>query len=100
MQIAESYVSLNERASIRRTPYRDRINAFYWYWTRKEAYLKAWGRGLAIALSSFTVSPKIDQPQISVSDRGPLRSGIYGDRPDTGWVYISDYLGQRLHGNR
>jgi len=55
MQIAEGYFSAAEVAVLRQTSPSERIEAFYSCWTRKEAYLKARGQGLMIALSSFTV---------------------------------------------
>lgn len=54
--IAGYFFSRRERASLKRLPQNDYLNGFYRCWTRKEAFVKAHGSGLAIALDSFDVS--------------------------------------------
>jgi 4'-phosphopantetheinyl transferase len=55
-RLAEQYFSAQEITALRALPISDRIEAFFRCWTRKEAYIKARGRGLSISLASFTVS--------------------------------------------
>ncbi|MBK1785449.1 4'-phosphopantetheinyl transferase family protein [Prauserella cavernicola] len=46
-----------ERAALTGLSERERTEAFFRYWTRKEAVMKATGRGLRIPLGSLTMSP-------------------------------------------
>jgi 4'-phosphopantetheinyl transferase len=55
-QIAARFFSPAEYAVYQRTPQALQRQAFLNCWTRKEAYIKARGDGLAIALDSFDVS--------------------------------------------
>lgn len=54
--LAEMVFSAQEQRDLQRHVGPDRIAAFYRGWTRKEAYLKACGSGLARALDSFDVT--------------------------------------------
>lgn len=54
-QIADRFFAHAESAALRAIPAEDRRAAFYRAWTRKEAYLKAWGTGLAFASDRFTI---------------------------------------------
>ena len=55
-QIAERYFSARENAVFRALPAHEKLWAFFNCWTRKEAYLKALGDGLARPLDEFDVS--------------------------------------------
>jgi 4'-phosphopantetheinyl transferase len=55
-QIAQRNFSVNEASVLSRLPDRQKLEAFFNCWTRKEAYLKALGDGLARPLDSFEVS--------------------------------------------
>lgn len=59
--LAARFFSPRENAGLRALPARDRRTAFYACWTRKEAYVKAKGDGLAIALDQFSVTVAPDQ---------------------------------------
>jgi len=59
MEVAQSNFTENEVAKLHAIADPEaRQRAFYCYWTRKEAIVKADGRGLLLSLSSFDVSPE------------------------------------------
>ena len=55
-KLAERFFSPREAAVLRALPEQLRKEGFFNCWTRKEAYIKAEGEGMAIPLSSFDVS--------------------------------------------
>jgi len=55
-QLAERFFSPREVAVLRTLPVHLRQEGFFTCWTRKEAYLKARGEGLMLALEQFEVS--------------------------------------------
>jgi 4'-phosphopantetheinyl transferase len=54
-QIAEHYFSPRERAILATQVGDELYRTFYTYWTRKEAYLKACGEGLALLTTQLDV---------------------------------------------
>jgi 4'-phosphopantetheinyl transferase len=63
--LSERLFSVRERAALRELPDRLRIAAFFACWTRKEAFLKATGDGLAFPLADFSVTAHPDlHPEI------------------------------------
>jgi 4'-phosphopantetheinyl transferase len=54
--MAERFFTRNEALSLARLNDADRVTAFFNAWTRKEAIVKAIGRGLSIALDAFEVT--------------------------------------------
>jgi 4'-phosphopantetheinyl transferase len=55
-KLVQRYFSETEVAAYEALPMAERRAAFFRCWTRKEAYIKALGRGLSLPLSSFDVS--------------------------------------------
>nr|AFB69907.1 PPTase7 [uncultured bacterium] len=55
--IVERFFSPRERAAYRRLPARERPRGFFRCWTRKEAFIKALGSGLAYPLPDFDSTP-------------------------------------------
>jgi len=68
-QIAEKHFSSCEFGVLGDLPEADRLLAFYRCWTRKEAYIKALGEGLAMSLDSFDVSLGDDPKLVECRDR-------------------------------
>lgn len=54
--IAGRFFSASEHQALLSLPAAERPAAFYRAWTRKEAYLKAWGTGLSFPSNRFTIS--------------------------------------------
>jgi len=67
--IADRFFSSRERAMLRTVPEHERLSAFFRCWTRKEAYIKARGEGLATPLADFTVSLAPVEPLALLSVR-------------------------------
>jgi len=61
-EIAERFFSESERRMLRTIPFPAKQEAFFNCWTRKEAYLKAVGEGLAAPLDSFDVTLALGEP--------------------------------------
>ncbi len=55
-QIAKRFFSTREYEELRALPPSQQQDAFFRYWTLKEAYVKATGRGLSLPLDQFEVS--------------------------------------------
>lgn len=62
LDLARRYFAPGEVRALMALPVEHQQAAFFRFWTRKEAYLKALGTGLATDLSSFTVTLHPDQP--------------------------------------
>lgn len=69
-QIAESFFSPFENAVLRSLPEHQQLRAFFTCWTRKEAYIKAVGKGLSIPLNQFDVSLAPGEPAALLNVEG------------------------------
>jgi 4'-phosphopantetheinyl transferase len=89
-QIAESFFSAYEVSIFREVPKQIQHEAFFCCWTRKEAYLKARGTGLSLALSQFDVSVTAGVPAALLSSREEhqdiTRWSLYDLSPGIGYV--------------
>jgi 4'-phosphopantetheinyl transferase len=61
-QIAKRYFSPYETQQLLALPESQRVSGFFNCWTRKEAYIKARGRGLSLPLHEFDVTLKPVEP--------------------------------------
>jgi 4'-phosphopantetheinyl transferase len=91
--IARRFFSAAEVDSLLALPSHLHVEAFFSCWTKKEAYLKACGEGLAIPLNSFSVPLTIDPapaPEdfcVASNDTVPARRwSLYTLRPAPGYV--------------
>jgi 4'-phosphopantetheinyl transferase len=81
--IAERYFSVTEQHELAELPQELRDTAFFLCWTRKEAYIKAHGDGLQIALDSFDVSLKPGEPEtLRSADSGRWRMRSFAPAPE------------------
>lgn len=89
-QIAERYFSLAEREALRNLPAAQKRQGFFNAWTRKEAYIKARGKGLYLALDEFDVSLDPAQPaQLLATRDDPAQAARWQMReldPGDGYV--------------
>jgi 4'-phosphopantetheinyl transferase len=70
LRIANRYFAPSEAATLRAMPPDLRRTAFFRCWTRKEAFVKALGEGLAIPLGAFEVSVADQEPAMLRSIAG------------------------------
>ncbi|MBP8109702.1 MAG: 4'-phosphopantetheinyl transferase superfamily protein [Caldilineaceae bacterium] len=98
LQMAATVFSAHEQAVLRTLPAAQQPIAFFNGWTRKEAYIKAHGRGLSMPLADFDVTLAPGEPVRLLATR-PDATGVkdwslYGWRDDEGRVAALAVAGQ------
>ncbi|HKG53037.1 MAG TPA: 4'-phosphopantetheinyl transferase superfamily protein, partial [Anaerolineales bacterium] len=76
-EIAQRFFSVNEVAVLRTIPTEKKLEAFYNCWTRKEAYIKALGKGLSLPLDSFEVSFAPWESPLLITKAGPQERSLW-----------------------
>lgn len=79
--IAERFFSPAEYEALMGLEPPARPRAFYRAWTRKEAYLKAWGTGLTFASNRFTIT------YLGEDDGRVVETQMPGDEPGA-WTFV------------
>jgi len=74
-EIAERYFTPDEQRELAEVPPEQRLHAFFNGWTRKEAWLKAVGRGIGMGL---------DQVEVSLAPHAPAQFRKIGTAPHDG----------------
>ncbi|SFB48678.1 4'-phosphopantetheinyl transferase [Amycolatopsis marina] len=81
-------LSDEERRVVHALPEDERANAFFTYWTRKEAVMKATGKGLRIPLRGITLAPPGESAHLLASDDeslSPERTRLADLTPGSGY---------------
>jgi 4'-phosphopantetheinyl transferase len=90
LPVARTAFSPAEVAALLALPEDGRLEGFFRGWTRKEAYVKARGDGLTLALDAFDVSLAPDQPPALLANRldpsEPARWRLYSLVPADGYL--------------
>jgi 4'-phosphopantetheinyl transferase len=96
-EIARHFFSVAEADHLNKLPSRFHAPAFFTCWTKKEAYVKACGEGLAMPLTNFSVPLTADPAPVSVEFHG-RRWSLYSLQPAPGYVgaLVIEGSGRRL----
>lgn len=81
-EIAEKFFAPKENAMLRSLPSNLQSKAFFTCWTRKEAYLKAIGKGLSTSLNLFEVSFLPREPAKLLSIQGDIEAASHWSLQD------------------
>ncbi len=96
--IVSRYFAPGERARWLALPEHERLPAFFRGWTRKEAYLKARGVGLAAGLDQFEVSLVAGEPTHLVeggdTENSATRWQVYDISPGQGYSAACAFEGE------
>ncbi len=85
--LARRFFSADEVAALLEAPPPERERTFFRIWTRKEAFLKAHGKGLSSPLTAFTTTAPSGIPLRAVRAAGGLPSGFLSDlEPAAGYA--------------
>ncbi len=76
LALAQRFFAPAESQALLALPQAEQLQAFYRTWTRKEAFVKGIGRGLAFSLESFAVSSDLEtlSPVIAISQEAKALS--------------------------
>jgi 4'-phosphopantetheinyl transferase len=87
---------LQEQQALASLPEEQQCLAFFTCWTRKEAYIKAIGDGLAMALDEFTVSIRPGEPAALLSNQAkPSEPSRWKMQPiEVGPDYMATLVGE------
>ena len=77
LAIAEQFLSPDEHSALSMLGDSDRRQRFFEYWTLKEAYVKAHGRGMSMDLSTFTFDIKDDGREVSLRSTNVADPGFW-----------------------
>ena len=92
--LAEKFFAAGEIRRLHHLAPDQRVSGFFNCWTRKEAYIKARGLGLSIALDSFEVSLAPAEPAaVLFETRDILTGAIGGTLPRLSLIDLGDGLG-------
>ncbi len=69
LNIAKRFFSPEEYFALQRQAPANQLDFFYYLWTHKESYIKAVGKGMSIALDSFTIRTEGDTALTSEQDQ-------------------------------
>jgi len=98
-QIAERFFSAGEKAVFRALPESRKKEAFFKWWTCKEALIKAIGEGLSYPLDEFDVSLAPDEPAKLLAIKGDSivasEWSVYNLRPSFGFAAAVAVKGQK-----
>ena len=90
VELSEHYFSESEKSILRETREDDRFEAFYRCWTRKEAYIKAIGKGLSQPLDSFSVPIREDEPKaVEIQEEAGPRHTVHPLKVDIPGYYAA-----------
>jgi 4'-phosphopantetheinyl transferase len=89
-EMAQSCFSPRERAILHQLPAAMKASVFFTVWTRKEAYIKATGKGLSLPLDQIDVSVMLGEPaqllNVQWDDREASRWLLQELTPGSGYV--------------
>jgi 4'-phosphopantetheinyl transferase len=98
-KIAQHFFSADETRDLLSLPPDQRNEAFFACWTRKEAYIKACGEGLSMALDGFRVSLLPSEPPRLETPSDPRLWSLHDVSPAPGYAaaLVTAGTAPRLH---
>lgn len=75
-ELARATFSEREHAAFAALPDNDRQGAFFAYWSRKEAVVKAVGKGMSIPMTTLTLSDPGDPPRLLASTSSEVDAAL------------------------